>query len=63
METYRGFIISKTDPVPPIPGWEEFKFSYVHKDYDGEGDPRHGHAQTVMACKQEIDDLLDEVLP
>lgn len=64
METYRGFIIARNPVTPPIPNWQQFQFSYVHKDYDGApdaNDNRHGYGPTVMACKQEIDDLLDEV--
>jgi len=63
METYRDFIISRTDPVPPIPGWQAMAFTYVHKDYDGTedgNDNRLGFAATVMACKAEIDELLDD---
>jgi hypothetical protein len=63
METYRGFIIKLTDPVPPIPNWQQFKFEYTHRDYDGAEDARdnrHGFGPTVMDCKRQIDDLLDE---
>jgi hypothetical protein len=66
METYRDFIISRTDPVPPIPGWQKFKFQYVHKNYDGapdSGDHRAGNAPTIDACKREIDELLDAASP
>lgn len=63
METYRGFEISKNQMVPPIPGWQQFEFVFTHRDYDGApdaNDNRHGHGPTVMACKREIDELLDD---
>jgi hypothetical protein len=56
METYRGFVIKRTDPVPPIPGWEKFKFQFGRPDDDG----RVWHAETVMQCKHEIDEMLEE---
>lgn len=34
----------------------EFNYAYVHDDYDGEGDSRHGYARTVDAAKVEIDE-------
>jgi hypothetical protein len=60
LETYRNYIIRKTDPVPPIPGWEQFKFSFTHKDYDGDCDPRHGHGPTVMDCKRQINEAIED---
>lgn len=54
---YRAFHITY-DP-PPIPD-RRWDYSYVHYDYGGEGDPRHGHAASVEACKREIDEMYDE---
>lgn len=52
---YRGYIIEPTDPVPPIPCWRQFAWSYAHKDYDGPEDNRCGHAESPEACMAEID--------
>lgn len=48
---YRGWSIYVSDS--PLPGES---FAFVHKDYDGDGDPRHGYAPTVDAAKREIDE-------
>lgn len=40
------------------PGWHwMLSYAFVHDDYDGEGDPRHGHGATVEACQREIDQI------
>jgi hypothetical protein len=67
METYRDYEIYY-DPKP-IPD-RRSDWNYVHKDYDGgyydeegnvcEADPRHGCAESIEACKREIDCLYDE---
>lgn len=46
------------DP-PPIPD-RSMDWHYVHEDYDGPGDSRHGHCASLEACKQEIDEREDE---
>lgn len=53
---YRDYTIYY-DPKPiPMP----VHWSYVHKDYDGEGDHRHGFAASVEAAQAEIDALIEE---
>lgn len=45
--------IYATDPLPPIPTWKQFAFSYTHDDYDGApdaGDSRHGYTPSVAGC-------------
>lgn len=46
------------DP-PPIPtrAWD---WHWVHEDYDGLGDPRHGDAPTREACMKAIDEWIEE---
>lgn len=63
--TYRGYIIEPTDPVPPIPTWRQFAWSFVHPDFDGADDsrdPRCGHAASPEDCKSEIDWIEDDLL-
>jgi hypothetical protein len=50
------WVIYPTDPVPPIPCWREFAWTYVHKDYDGPEDNRFGYAESPEACVAEIDE-------
>lgn len=57
---YRGFRIVPTDPVPPIPGWRAFRWTWVHADYDGPEDRRIGVACTENACRDYIDEWIDE---
>lgn len=52
---YRKYRICPTDPVPPIPTWRKFQWSYAHDDYDGPGDNRCGHCESIEACIEEID--------
>ncbi|WP_300573501.1 hypothetical protein [Phenylobacterium sp.] len=52
---YGDWTIRPTDPVPPIPGWQKFAWTYAHKDYDGPEDGRCGCAESPDACKAEID--------
>lgn len=53
---YRDYDIYPTDPVPPIPGWQQFAWTFAHKDYDGPEDGRCGHAPGLAECKAEIDE-------
>jgi hypothetical protein len=50
------WLIYPTDPLPPIPTWREFAWSYTHDDYDGPEDGRHGYAASPEACIAEIDE-------
>jgi len=52
-ETYRDFIIHYV--YPPIP-CRSMDWGFYHKDYDGEGDRRHGNGPSVEDCKAQIDD-------
>lgn len=52
--TYRGYTI--IDCYTPIPS--RIKFEYVHDDYGGPGDTRHGFGSSVAECKAEIDELI-----
>jgi len=54
---YRGFTIGH-DP-PPVPS-RAADWQYVHDDYDGPPDDRHGHAASEQACRDEIDAWHDE---
>ena len=48
---------------PPIP-WPNFDWAYVHDDFDGApdaNDNRYGHAESLEACKREIDLIEDEL--
>jgi hypothetical protein len=56
---YRGYTIQPTDPCPPIP-MRQFDWSYVHKDYDGPGDGRCGYAADPKACRDAVDELVEE---
>lgn len=57
---YRDFEIKRTDPVPPIPGWQAFAWTYCHIDYDGPEDSRIGYCASPDACKAEIDEWHEE---
>lgn len=60
VETYRGYHISY-DPKP-IPDFR-FDWSYQSDDFDGApdaGDNRCGHAESLEACKREIDARIEE---
>lgn len=58
---YRGWIIEPTDPLPPIPNWARFAWTYQHRDFDGPEDSRYGYAESVEACKAEIDEAEGEL--
>lgn len=51
--------IYPTDPLPPIPTWAQFAWTYVHDDYDGPEDNRFGYAPSPEACIQVIEDRDD----
>ena len=55
---YRGFTITYDPPPIPI---RSFDWAWVHKDYDGEGDPRHGYSASIEAAKADIDELIEEI--
>lgn len=38
---------------------DDFQYTYIHDDYDGPGDKRHGHAESVEAAKAEVDAIED----
>ena len=46
------------DP-PPISD-RSVDYRWVHEDYDGPPDRRFGFGPTVKACKEEIDEILEE---
>jgi hypothetical protein len=46
----RDYLIALADDNPT-----PFRYVYVHQDYDGEGDTRHGVAVTIEDAKLEID--------
>lgn len=52
-ETYRDFVIRYVNPPIPV---RTMDWGFYHKDYDGEGDNRHGHGASVADCKAQIDD-------
>lgn len=53
VQTYRDFEIY---PYNGIAIHSSYDWLFSHKDYDGEGDNRHGHAASVEECKAEIDE-------
>ena len=55
---YRGYTIY-WDPKP-VPG--NIHWSFVHKDYDGEDDPRHGYAGSIEDAKEQIDEQCEDAL-
>lgn len=57
---YRGFRIVPTDPVPPIPGWRDYAWTWVHDSYDGPGDHRLGFGRTEKACRADVDEYISE---
>jgi len=54
---YRGYTITY-DP-PPIPD-RRHDYSFVHHDYTGPGDYRHGTAASIEDAEREIDMIYDE---
>jgi hypothetical protein len=54
---YRGYLIA-FDPLPiPV---RTCDWSFVHRDFDGEGDSRYGRAETLAEAKEAIDYLIEE---
>jgi hypothetical protein len=49
-----------TDPVPPIPGWRDHAWTWVHADYDGPEDRRIGTASGKHECRMDIDEYIAE---
>ena len=58
---YRDFQLRRTDPVPPIPGWQAFAWSYCHIDYDGPEDGRCGHGASPEECKAAVDEWHEDI--
>lgn len=58
--TYRDYTIERTSPVPPIPQWRDYQWTYTHKDYGGPGDRRNGMAPSVEECMRQIDELIED---
>ena len=54
---YRGFEIY-SDP-PPIPT-RAHDWAFVHEDYDGPGDNRHGTGRSVEDCHTQIDEMIED---
>jgi len=54
---YRGYKISYNPPPIPVTTMD---WQFVHSEYDGPGDQRHGHAATIEAAMREIDDIEDD---
>jgi hypothetical protein len=52
---YKDYRIYESDCGPRIA-----RFSFVHKDYDGDDDKRCGYGFTVSDCKNEIDEITDD---
>lgn len=56
---YRGYSIHETG-FYAHPRWREVAWTFAHADYDGAEDGcdrRCGTAESVEACKREIDEL------
>lgn len=60
MTEYRGYHIYYDPPPIPI---RKFDYCFVHRDFDGPGDPRHGAAETITEALREIDTLEDGDTP
>ena len=56
-EIYRGYLIFRNDPLPPIPT-RKLDWHYQHEDFDGPEDSRFGNCASADECRQEIDDAL-----
>ena len=55
---YRGYEI--TEEWVSKPERRATDFSWVHEGFDGPGDDRYGHAASVEACKEAIDEKIAE---
>jgi len=53
--TYRDFEIT---PNPPEA--RQYRYGYVHENYDGPEDNRGGHCETIDQCKDDIDEWWEE---
>jgi hypothetical protein len=51
-ELYRDYVIT--------PAGHVYEWLYVHRDYGGPPDDRHGEESTLEACRAEIDERIDE---
>jgi hypothetical protein len=58
--SYRGFLISLTDPRPEHPAWRRMAWQWVADDYDGPWDDRLGYAPTALDCIAAVDACLAE---
>jgi hypothetical protein len=57
---HRGFSVVRTNPIPPIPGWQAFAFTWTHDSYDGPEDDRIGVGPSVLSCFNDIDEWIEE---
>jgi hypothetical protein len=57
MVNHRGYQI--TFNPQPIPD-RDFDFDFAHIDYDGPGDHRSGHGDSIKHCMIQIDDQVEE---
>lgn len=55
--SYRGYTISYW--AKPIPD-RRFDWDFVHDQYGGEGDPRHGSEASLGAAMAAIDEQIEE---
>ncbi len=56
---YRGYTIERIRP--PVPS-RSFDWAFAHEDYDGLDDPRCGYGPDPADCREQIDDLEDDVV-
>lgn len=61
MQTYRDFIIRRTDPCPPIPfrGWD-WEWAHQESADDGPDCVAWGHAGSIEDCKEMIDEYHED---
>lgn len=52
LERYGKYSISLAPPHQ-----REYRFNFVHDDYDGPGDRRCGFGKTIQECRDWIDDI------
>lgn len=58
---YRGFLIHRTDPQPPIPTWA-FDWSWAHEETatDGPDIVAYGHGASPEDCREAIDEWWED---
>lgn len=57
--SYRGYSISYWAKPIPDRRWD---WDFVHDQYDGDGDPRHGAAASLGQAMAEIDEQIEEAV-